>query len=151
MIVITLARKPMAGTIVDTVTEYGTGGLNINACRISLEAWDSQKMERVNSIGSGRMLEREIRLQTSPIGTFARSIGSGKMDTTVGRWPANLILTPVSVAELDHLVGLRSRGAVDCVRKGGHTNCYGAQDVKHVKIEAEIGYVSRFFKQVEQK
>ena len=34
---IVLARKPLSGTIAETVTEWGTGGLNIDACRIDVE------------------------------------------------------------------------------------------------------------------
>ena len=34
---IVLARKPLSGTIAETVIEWGTGGLNIDACRIGVE------------------------------------------------------------------------------------------------------------------
>jgi len=36
MIVITLARKPLEGTLVSSMEEFGTGALNIDACRIGV-------------------------------------------------------------------------------------------------------------------
>ena len=35
MIVITVARKPLAGTVAFNVLEHGTGGLNIDGARVS--------------------------------------------------------------------------------------------------------------------
>jgi hypothetical protein len=32
---IVLARKPLVGTVVENVLEYGTGGLNIDGCRLN--------------------------------------------------------------------------------------------------------------------
>jgi site-specific DNA-methyltransferase (adenine-specific) len=34
---ITLARKPFRGTVADNVLSYGTGGLNIDACRVGTD------------------------------------------------------------------------------------------------------------------
>jgi site-specific DNA-methyltransferase (adenine-specific) len=31
---ITLARKPIIGTVANTILTYGTGGLNIDGCRV---------------------------------------------------------------------------------------------------------------------
>lgn len=58
---ITVARKPLAGTVADTVTKYGTGAINIDGCRVGGDV-----------TGWGGMPQGEAR----PIG---------------GRWPANLI------------------------------------------------------------
>jgi len=35
---IVLARKPLVGTVAANVTQYGTGGLNVDGCRIGTEA-----------------------------------------------------------------------------------------------------------------
>jgi DNA modification methylase len=42
---ITMARKPLIGTIVENVLEHGTGGLNIEDCRIggTVETWPSSR------------------------------------------------------------------------------------------------------------
>jgi site-specific DNA-methyltransferase (adenine-specific) len=72
----TLARKPLEGSIVDTVLKYGTGGLNIDGCRVGNET---------------------ISVHDAPKGTFAGGEEGRGSDTDTyrehqGRWPANLIL-----------------------------------------------------------
>ena len=86
---IVLARKPIEGTIADNVLKHGTGALNIDKCRISTADWDAKEMLRANTPGSGRMKTGGVLQGTS---TFSRSSSSGEMDTTIGRFPANLIL-----------------------------------------------------------
>jgi len=85
---IILARKPPEGTIAQNVLKHGVGGLNIDGCRVHTEPDDAKAMARCNTAKSGRMYDSE-----SPIGTFKRSSGSGPLDTTKGRWPADLILS----------------------------------------------------------
>lgn len=80
---ITVARKPLTGTVAANVLEHGTGALNIDGCRVGagegrpllvLDAKDTQ-----NNAYAGRM-----------DGTLA---GGSKAagETTLGRWPANLV------------------------------------------------------------
>jgi site-specific DNA-methyltransferase (adenine-specific) len=72
---IVMARKPVVGTVAANVQKYGTGALNIDACRIGSD-------------------ERESA-PASPGGMFNASPGSGteyQGKTVVGRWPANTIL-----------------------------------------------------------
>lgn len=82
---ITVARKPLVGTVAANVLAHGTGALNIDGCRVGagegrpllvLDAKDTQ-----NNAYAGRM-----------DGTLA---GGSKAagETTLGRWPANLVLT----------------------------------------------------------
>ena len=68
---ITVARKPLVGTVADNVMRYGTGALNVDGCRVGTE--------RLPAITAGQ----------AQIGTFERSV----MITPErkGRWPANLI------------------------------------------------------------
>jgi site-specific DNA-methyltransferase (adenine-specific) len=68
---ITVARKPLAGTVAENVLAHGTGALNIDGCRVCTE--------RLPSITAAQ----------AQIGTFER----GVMVTPEreGRWPANLI------------------------------------------------------------
>jgi DNA modification methylase len=63
---IILARKPLAGTLDQTLTQHGTGALNIDACRVGLTPLDHH--------ANGR---------THP--KFAAN--------KRGRWPANLLLS----------------------------------------------------------
>jgi site-specific DNA-methyltransferase (adenine-specific) len=72
---ITVARKPLDGTVAENVLRYGTGAINVDGCRVG----DDQRFSAP---------------ATPRPGTFNCSPQSGidyKGKTVVGRWPANLI------------------------------------------------------------
>lgn len=73
---ITLARKPLVGTVAQNVQTHGTGGLNIDGCRV---AADDKTPAPV-----GRFVGSKI----GPVG-----LGGERNDRAdrLGRWPANLI------------------------------------------------------------
>lgn len=77
----TLARKPIKGTVAENVLKYGTGGLNIDGCRIGTE-----------EIGGGSMpnLNQKDGVQGIYNGT---KIGAERLnyDSHIGRFPANFI------------------------------------------------------------
>jgi DNA modification methylase len=77
---ITVARKPLIGTVAANVLAHGTGGINVDASRIE---------------GAERPLREARRNNESDANRKAYSAGiAGSMaagDTTLGRWPANLI------------------------------------------------------------
>jgi site-specific DNA-methyltransferase (adenine-specific) len=70
---IVVARKPLIGTVAANVLTYGTGGLNIDASRVSGEAVPINKLEEWS--GFGQKIEPAYE-QTM---------------NTQGRWPANVI------------------------------------------------------------
>jgi DNA modification methylase len=76
---ITVARKPLAGTVEANWREHGTGALNIDACRVLVEG-----EEREPNTGRGALLRRSVdeaprvRAEVAP-------------PHDLGRWPANLI------------------------------------------------------------
>lgn len=70
---IIVARKPLDGTVVNNVLTYGTGGLNIDACRIAGEPVPINKLERWTGFGE---MERPKYQQTT---------------NNDGRWPANIV------------------------------------------------------------
>lgn len=72
---IVMARKPFNGTILDNVTEYGTGALNIDLCRIPTE--------EMLAGGSGGLLS-DVRDGKAPA-------GNEWAQNNEGRWPANVI------------------------------------------------------------
>lgn len=72
---ITVARKPLVGTVAANVMAHGTGALNIDGCRVAGEK--AQRGERVTALG--RMNDDAWK----PKATMA--------DDALGRWPANLI------------------------------------------------------------
>ncbi len=73
---ITVARKPLCGTVAENVLQYGTGGINVDGCRV-------EGRERTDY-----GLANSVRTQKN---TFAAPSETADFDSTKGRWPANLI------------------------------------------------------------
>ncbi|WP_179292205.1 DNA-methyltransferase [Paenibacillus campinasensis] len=70
---IIVARKPLAGTVAETVEKYGTGAINIDGCRIATDdkmSYSSSKAMGVTSFGTGTTKQHEA-----------------------GRFPANCVTT----------------------------------------------------------
>jgi site-specific DNA-methyltransferase (adenine-specific) len=77
---IVLARKPVEGTVAENVLKYGTGGLNIDGCRVSAEGEDfSNVQDRKDLTG---------KLTTHHEGGNAEALDKLKK---LGRFPANLM------------------------------------------------------------
>ena len=75
---VTVARKPLAGTVAANVLRWGTGAINVDGCRVGTEA--RPVMVRTETVVSA----------TSMSGQSTGATSSGEL-TTSGRWPANLI------------------------------------------------------------
>ena len=94
-----LARKPLTGTVADNVLTWGTGALNIDGSRVSVEDGDYK------GIGGGSVATNHIG---KPIkndiyqGGFTRT----GVDHTTGRWPANVILDEHAAEALDEQSGV---------------------------------------------
>lgn len=73
---ITVARKPLVGTVAANVLAHGTGALNIDACRIPSEPMPP-------NTGAGGLPRRHEDEQRGP--------GVVSNPHAAGRWPANLI------------------------------------------------------------
>ena len=69
---LTVARKPLDGTVADNVLAHGTGALNVDGCRVGMR--EKRPLNRSVSIGFGG---------SEPQGMVE--------DGGSGRWPANLI------------------------------------------------------------
>lgn len=82
MRVITVARKPVEGTVARNALKYGTGGLNIDAARIF--ATDDQLAEKYRSVGTAPPRTNQV---------FGVDQRPRKVEPAPGgRWPANVIL-----------------------------------------------------------
>lgn len=92
---IVVGRKPLTSTVAANVLEHGTGALNIDACRV----------------GNGRdkgIWPKTVR--TTERGSMAGPLGQVETDTTIGRWPTNVVLDDSQASELDQQTGVsRSR------------------------------------------
>lgn len=145
---IVLARKPLAGTVAQTVARYGTGALNIDACRIP----------------HGEPEKRTTRTVGKFAGvTYAKDAYSVNMDGGVlasasptGRWPSNCVLghTPLCgdtcvescpVRLLDERAGERKSGAIRAGQPNGTNFRQSHVRTAQYDIPADGGNASRFF------
>jgi hypothetical protein len=81
---ITVARKPLAGTVAENVLAHGTGGLNIDGCRVGISADDDIHAKNPNTKGGFGHAGASV---------YGDSTGAPAYDPSAGRWPANLILS----------------------------------------------------------
>ena len=79
---ITVARKPLIGTVAENVLAWGTGGINVDGCRIEYNP-DDHVMKYDNYSNGGYTSEYQN-------GT-SYTHGTKVQINTQGRWPANLI------------------------------------------------------------
>ena len=111
---VVMARKPFKGSLTTNEAIYGTGALNIDGCLIETSAEDAVAMERANTPGSGR-----FKAQRAEVGAMGRSNPGKPLDTTQGRWPANVILDAGMAEVLDGQSGISAPKAARMGRKGG--------------------------------
>jgi site-specific DNA-methyltransferase (adenine-specific) len=83
---ITMARKPLIGTVAANVLEHGTGGLNVDGCRVPADPNDP--------VHSAVWTSRPSAIRAGTVG-FVTSNKPGDTRPCAlppgGRWPANLI------------------------------------------------------------
>lgn len=96
---IVVGRKPFPDSIARNVLAHGTGGLNIDGCRIPIPAADRGEYERNHSGDRGHAGTREVDER----GDTDFRMGGGS--AAEGRWPANVILDAEAARELDEQVG----------------------------------------------
>jgi DNA modification methylase len=94
---IVVARKPLQGTVAANVQKYGTGGLNIDGCRIGTGSTRRPLGKPLNGGAYGS--DRDARESLATVG------GSDS-----GRWPANVILDEDQAAALDEQSGTPTSG-----------------------------------------
>lgn len=86
---ITMARKPLTGTVADNWGEHGTGALNIDGCRVSATG-DKLGGGRVSTTAEG--WDRPWKHDEKSVAECrARGDAAVAKAETLGRWPANLI------------------------------------------------------------
>ena len=137
---ITLARKPLVGTVAKNVLEYGSGSLNIGETRIGTSGGTMRSGQaEYPKLPDGR----EDRS-----GTWART-GHSILDSGTGRWPSNTILNDIAAKALDEQSGCSQ----SAVRRGGVGENLDPTKQGWRFKRAEGGYkdtggASRFFKQI---
>lgn len=135
---IIVARKPLRGTIAQNVERYGTGALNIDACRIAAPDGVTQ----FSYAGSG---------QDTTYGRRHDTVAQTGERSTAGRWPANVVLDEDAAAELDAQSGERGGAApASGPSLRGETNgtvAYGARKGMDgaPSFHGDSGGASRFY------
>jgi len=81
-----VARKPLSGTLCENFEKWGTGGLNIDECRIGYAAKDDSR------IGKGYAMNPQNEDEMSVFFPSA-SREHLLLHKPQGRWPANLVLS----------------------------------------------------------
>ena len=133
---ITVARKPFPGTVAQNVLEWGTGGLNVDGCRVETD--------------SVELNARKAKTKPGAYDPFFGKRGTGDgWNGSSGRFPANLIHDGS-----DEVVGLfpqTKSGYMGPSHKrstnGSPNGIYGKFDVNHPLNEtyADSGSAARFF------
>jgi DNA modification methylase len=90
---ICVARKPISEkTVAENVLNYGTGGINIDGCRIELTGNNDPRLG-----GKGDWSSAKMAKNVYEGGYAGERVGSSEL----GRFPANIILDPFTAGELD--------------------------------------------------
>jgi len=133
---IVVARKPLSGTVAETVLEWGTGGLNIDGSRIGAG-------EKIPGGGGLKSFEGRHEGWVRPSHKNANAVEPHAQ----GRWPANVILDEVTAGLLDEQSGVLKSGAVRKQNSPMQENVYeGGYKVNSVnEFSASEGGASRFF------
>jgi DNA modification methylase len=126
---ITMARKPLTGTVAANVLQHGTGALNVDGCRVEGAMTGTWGARQASSIGYGGTDPDGYQTQQHPL----------------GRWPANLIHDGS-----DEVVGLfpeTTSGAFNQSQRKAQNQKYGQfngySDPK--QYDSETGNAARFF------
>jgi len=131
---IVMARKPFKGSVAKNVLEYGTGGINIDECRIGSE-------ERTVPIHSD-----DVKDDTTLFGLHP-TIQHERVATTEGRFPANIIFDEEAGKILDEQSGITSQGHWPKGKTKGFGE-FGGGETSYEGVgpkDKEKGGASRFF------
>jgi DNA modification methylase len=109
---IVVARKPFSGTVAANVLERGTGGINVDGCRVAGDVPQTTQGKSSRIYGGGNGLAPEGQQQSNP--------------HSAGRWPPNVLLTHspdcVPTGHTRPVKGSGEPGKVRGRRPGGFAN-----------------------------
>ena len=132
---ITVARKPLIGTVAENVLTHGTGALNVDGCRVGTDGGTTKANIRkgeTNGERAGMSLGENISFRCD-IATL-----------NAGRWPANLIHDGS-----DEVVGLFPQAGGGFGKRGGREGAtvgdYGMGATMETVGYGDSGSAARFF------
>jgi site-specific DNA-methyltransferase (adenine-specific) len=136
---IVMARKPFSGTVAQNVLEWGTGGINIDECRIGVQPNDDIFAKNPHTQGGFGHGDATI---------YGDSSGADNYDPTKGRFPANVIFDKEAGKILDEQTGI-SKSAKVKNDKGAYAGVSNTGFMRGVSNSTnqydDIGGASRFF------
>lgn len=80
---IIIARKPLIGTVAENVLEYGTGGINIDGCRVPVD--ETADASQTRTMNRNKRENNDGWGMSTVTGDVPQVVGEN------GRWPANII------------------------------------------------------------
>jgi len=101
---IVVARKPFKGTVAENVLEHGTGGINVDACRIAGQPRATGTKADDASAGSGNVY--------MGVGSDGAQQQSYDENLPAGRWPANVVLSHLEECEAMGARRIKNPGGV---------------------------------------
>jgi site-specific DNA-methyltransferase (adenine-specific) len=139
---VVVARKPLAGTVAENVTEHGAGALNVDGCRIDICDGDAK------GAGGGSVFEPADAVNDSSL--YGNGRGAGNPRDGKGRWPANVILDAGAARVLDAQTGALSSGKMmpTHTTAGQDRTCYrpdARAGFTTMETYGDTGGASRFF------
>ena len=131
---IILARKPLRGTVARNVQTYGTGAINVDGCRVDAERCPA--MTRTTTVVAANAMA----------GATTGATSTGEL-TTLGRWPANILLDEAAAEVLDAQSGesVTPSAATRGARRGGQSGMASLGAQVGVACYGDRGGASRFF------
>lgn len=137
---ITVARKPLVGTVAENVLQHGTGALNIDGCRITTS----------DNLNGGAYADNgSDRHDGTTAWRYKRDGGAGEFEQPTGRWPANLIHDGSDeVVELFPDTGKSTGGRTVKRRGGGNVGSGKSSEVAWTNDDpgyGDSGSAARFF------
>ena len=141
---IVMARKPFKGSVAQNVLEWGTGGINIDECRVGFVN-DEDKKEATEK---NQHKKFDSKMGTNQIYGDYSMLEPQNYDA-VGRFPANIIFDEEAGKILDEQSGVTKsskRGAHNN-KKTEHTNTYTPPQAMYSSnnTHGDEGGASRFF------
>jgi site-specific DNA-methyltransferase (adenine-specific) len=131
---IVVARKPLIGTVAENVLKHGTGAINIDASRIGTETIN------INNYPEGFDPKGNLN-DISQVGQDYET------KTSVGRWPANIILDEYTAELLDQQSGITKTGDIKPhkqINVGTGINVMNSTQITGTH-KGDSGGASRFF------
>jgi hypothetical protein len=141
---IVVGRKPFGKgvTVAENVLAWGVGGLNIDASRIGANPGYKYRADKNGTTFHGKQGERIERT--------ADKAGKNFLESSQGRWPANVILDEVTAGLLDEQSGVSGSGKMRTQkreRNKGWANSSPGPGVEAIDNYGDSGGASRFFYQ----